>query len=48
MGVSPNGVDVYFATFDTLVPQDLNGAFLKFYDARTGGGFEFTPQIPTM
>src|SRR5262249_54817948 len=38
MGVSPNGVDVYFSTFDTLVPQDLNGAFLKFYDARTGGG----------
>ncbi len=48
MGVSPNGVDVYFSTFDTLVPQDLNGAFLKFYDARTGGGFEFTPKLPTV
>ena len=22
MGVSPNGVDVYIATYDTLVPQD--------------------------
>jgi hypothetical protein len=43
MGVSPNGVDVYIATYDTLVPQDENGAFLKFYDVRTGGGFEFTP-----
>ena len=46
MGVSPNGTDVYFSTFDTLVPQDLNGAFLKFYDARTGGGFDFTPPSP--
>ena len=46
MGVSPNGVDVYIATYDTLVPQDENGAFLKFYDARTGGGFEFTPKLP--
>ena len=47
MGVSPDGVDVYFATFDTLVSQDRNGAFLKFYDARTGGGFQVTqPQPP--
>ena len=46
MGVSPNGVDVYFSTYDTLVPQDENGAFLKFYDARTGGGFDFTPESP--
>lgn len=37
--VSRNGVDVFFSTFDTLVPQDHNGQFLKFYDARTGGGF---------
>jgi hypothetical protein len=46
MGVSPNGVDAYFSTFDTLVPQDLNGAFVKFYDARAGGGFEFLRPSP--
>jgi hypothetical protein len=37
--VSHDGVDVYFSTFETLVTQDQNGAFVKFYDARTGGGF---------
>jgi len=46
MGVSPSGLDVYFATYDTLVPQDRNGAFLKFYDARVGGGFAFERQAP--
>ena len=46
MGVSPDGVDVYFSTFDTLVPQDRNGSFLKFYDARTGGGFLTNPASP--
>jgi hypothetical protein len=39
VGVSANGADVYFSTFDTLVPEDHNGLFLKFYDARSGGGF---------
>ena len=39
IGVSANGTDVYFSTYDTLVPQDHNGNFLKFYDARTDGGF---------
>jgi hypothetical protein len=43
--VSANGVDVYFSTFDTLVPQDLNGDFVKFYDARTNGGFPI-PTVP--
>ena len=38
-GVSADGVDVYFSTFQTLVPQDRNGEFIKIYDARTGGGF---------
>jgi DNA-binding beta-propeller fold protein YncE len=38
-GVSADGRDVYFATFNTLVPQDHNGLFLKYYDARAGGGF---------
>jgi hypothetical protein len=39
VGVSADGVDVFFSTYDTLVRQDHNGLFLKFYDARTGGGF---------
>jgi hypothetical protein len=42
-GVSADGVDVYFGTTDTLVGQDRNGAQLKFYDARTNGGFPFVP-----
>jgi hypothetical protein len=42
-GVSADGADVYFGTFDTLVGQDRNGAQLKFYDARTNGGFPFVP-----
>ena len=45
-GVSANGVDVYFATRDTLVPEDENGNFLKFYDARTDGGFAFEKPAP--
>jgi hypothetical protein len=43
VGVSRDGTDVYFTTVDSLVKQDLNGPFLKFYDARTGGGFPFKP-----
>jgi hypothetical protein len=39
IGVSADGKDVYFSTFDTLARQDHNGLFLKFYDARAGGGF---------
>ena len=39
IGVSADGRDVYFSTYDTLVRQDHNGLFLKFYDARAGGGF---------
>jgi hypothetical protein len=42
VSVSADGVDAFFATVDTLVGQDENGPFLKFYDARTGGGFPFT------
>ncbi len=45
VGVSADGRDVYFSTFDTLVSQDHNGLFLKFYDARAGGGFP-TPAPP--
>ncbi len=43
-GVSADGVDVYFSTLDTMVGQDLNGPFYKFYDARTNGGFPFAPK----
>jgi hypothetical protein len=42
-GVSADGVNVYFLTYETLVPQDENGQFLKFYDARVNGGFPYTP-----
>ena len=45
-GVSSDGVDVFFSTFQTLVAQDGNGEFIKFYDARTGGGFPFAEQSP--
>jgi hypothetical protein len=45
VGVSAGGEDVFFSTYDTLVSQDHNGLFLKFYDARTGGGFS-APAAP--
>ena len=41
--VSRDGTDVYFSTFETLVPEDKNGSFVKIYDARTNGGFDFNP-----
>jgi hypothetical protein len=37
--ISRDGIDLFFSTYDVLVPQDENGPFVKFYDARTGGGF---------
>ena len=47
VSVSADGVDVFFSTYETLVPQDENGALLKFYDARTNGGFPFeVPALP--
>jgi hypothetical protein len=47
VGVSANGVDAFFSTYQTLVPEDENGEQLKFYDARTGGGFPFNvPAAP--
>jgi hypothetical protein len=45
-GVSANGVNVYFSTRDSLVPQDENGQYIKFYDARTDGGFPFEKPTP--
>ena len=47
VGVSANGTDVYFSTRDTLVSGDHNGNFLKFYDARSGGGFSAPPPPPS-
>ncbi len=47
VGVSGNGTNVYFSTYDTLVGQDRNGSQLKFYDARTDGGFPYlSPAAP--
>jgi hypothetical protein len=47
VGVSADGVDVFFSTYQTLVPEDENGTFLKFYDARTAGGFPYNkPPAP--
>ena len=43
VGVSADGTDAFFSTYETLVGQDRNGPFYKFYDARTGGGFRFVP-----
>jgi hypothetical protein len=39
VGLSANGVDFYFASYDHLVTQDHNGQEVKIYDARTNGGF---------
>jgi hypothetical protein len=44
--VSADGRDVFFSTYDTLVPQDRNGKFLKIYDARTNGGIPY--QVPPL
>jgi hypothetical protein len=47
LGVSADGIDAYFFTRGTLVPEDENGSRVKIYDARSGGGFAFAPpRIP--
>ena len=46
IGVSANGTDAYFGTTDNLVTQDHNGASIKVYDARTGGGFPAEREEP--
>src|SRR5262249_5123432 len=38
-----DGQDVFFSTFATLVDEDHNGQYVKFYDARTNGGFAQPP-----
>jgi hypothetical protein len=42
VGVSADGIDVYFSTYNQLVSNDENGQLLRFYDARSGGGFQQT------
>jgi hypothetical protein len=47
VGVSADGTDVFISTYETLVGQDENGPFLKFYDARVNGGVPFNkPPAP--
>jgi hypothetical protein len=47
VSVSADGVDAYFATKESFVGQDTVGPFLKFYDARVGGGIPFAvPPAP--
>jgi hypothetical protein len=45
VGVSADGVNVYFISFVKLVEEDLNGEFMRFYVARTNGGFPRSAQI---
>jgi hypothetical protein len=45
VGISADGTDVYIATLETLTAQDENGPFLKFYDARSDGGFPVSAQV---
>jgi hypothetical protein len=45
IGVSADGTDVFFSTVETLLAEDQNGSSLKFYNARTGGGFPVSAQI---
>ncbi len=42
---SADGSNVFFTTYDQLVPQDTND-FLDLYDARIGGGFPAPGQAP--
>jgi hypothetical protein len=41
----PKGCDVFFATFDQLVPSDTD-TLADVYDARVGGGFPPAPPAP--
>jgi len=43
LGVSADGTDAFFFTHDALVPEDQNGSRVKFYDARSFGGFPIVP-----
>ena len=41
-----DGSNVYFATVEPLVPQDVDAGAYSVYDARVGGGFPFSPPAP--
>jgi hypothetical protein len=43
LSVSANGVNAYFFTRATLVPEDENADAMKIYDARERGGFASLP-----
>lgn len=45
VGATPSGRDVFFATHESLVPQDTDTAG-DVYDARIGGGFPPPPPAP--
>jgi hypothetical protein len=44
---SPSGKDVFFTTWDALVPFDKDD-LMDLYDVRAGGGFEFSAQEPCL
>jgi DNA-binding beta-propeller fold protein YncE len=47
LGASADGVDAFFFTRDSLVPEDANGNRVKIYDARVGGGYaQVPPPVP--
>jgi hypothetical protein len=46
LGVTADGVNVFFFTRETLAPQDRNGETMKIYDARENGGFLDIPPLP--
>ena len=46
IGVSADGVNAYFTSFESLVREDRNGVQIKVYNARTNGGFPFEPPPP--
>jgi hypothetical protein len=41
--VSSDGKNAFFFTRESIAPQDDNGATMKVYSAREGGGFAFLP-----
>jgi hypothetical protein len=44
-GVSPSGNDIFFTVAARYTPDAVDG-FLRLYDARIGGGFDFPPPAP--
>jgi WD40-like Beta Propeller Repeat len=46
LDASPNGENVFFATADQLLPQDVSNNVVV-YDARVGGGFPISAAAPT-